>query len=290
MLTIVSGLTAAFSYAVADLLSLRVARTLGTVRVLALVLPVGLAVVLPVSLLRDGLPAGEEQWMAVGFAVAGGVTYLATGFTILAALKVGELSLVIPLVSLQSAFTVVMAWLGGERPTVLLALALAGAVVGGALAAYRGRVTTTAGAGWALLTAMLMALTMLFTGQTGAISWVSQIMWSRLASLAIFVPIAVLALRQQPERAAGGIRMTLADCGLKMKLLCVAVGLLDLAALSAMTVAVRTGPLAVAGVTVAQSATIAVLLGVTLLKERPRPQQVAGVVLTLIAVSVLSAT
>jgi len=69
---------------------------------------------------------------------------------------------------------------------------------------------------------------------------------------------------------------------------CVAAGLLELLGLMAATIAVQLGPLAVAGVTVSQYATVAVVLGVVLLRERLRAHQLIGVGCTVVAVSLLS--
>lgn len=72
------------------------------------------------------------------------------------------------------------------------------------------------------------------------------------------------------------------------RMLCVGSGLLELGAFVALTMAVQRGPLAVAGVTIAQYATAAVILGLVFLKERPRRHQMAGVVCTVAAVTILS--
>jgi drug/metabolite transporter (DMT)-like permease len=50
------------------------------------------------------------------------------------------------------------------------------------------------------------------------------------------------------------------------------------------------GPVSIASVLLAQFATVVAILGVTVLHERPAPHQLAGVVLAIVATSVLALT
>ena len=68
----------------------------------------------------------------------------------------------------------------------------------------------------------------------------------------------------------------------------VGAGLFDAVAFLLLAVAISLGPLAVASVTIAQAGTMAALMGFIVLRERLRGLQVAGVVLTLIAVTLLA--
>ena len=65
-------------------------------------------------------------------------------------------------------------------------------------------------------------------------------------------------------------------------------GSFDAAGFMLLATAISLGPLAVASVTVAQSGTMASLLGLVALGERLRGLQVVGVVLTLVAVTLLA--
>ena len=286
MFTVLIGLLSAVFYAFHDLLAQRVSRLAGLIRVLCWVIPTGVVILVPTALLVDGLPATGAQWRAVAYCAAAGAFYLATWFAILRALQVGDLSLVAPLASLEGFFIAVFALLKGETFTSLMGLGIALAVLGGTLAAVQGRARSAAGAGWALLTGVLWATAIIFFDQAGELSWLSQAAWSRITSLILFVPVAVWALaRAQGPGQTRGPRNVL---GRKGAAICVGAGVLEVLGLVAMTLAVKRGPLAVAGVTVSQYATVAVILGLVLLKERPRPHQVAGVICTIAAVTILS--
>ena len=64
---------------------------------------------------------------------------------------------------------------------------------------------------------------------------------------------------------------------------------MDAGALIAFAAATAIGPLSVVGIIVAQTGTMAVLLGMVLLGERPSRTQMLGIVLTLAAVTLLGA-
>ncbi len=346
MLTVLSGLLSATSYAFSDLFSQCMSRRVGLTRVLVWVLTIGIVVVVPTALLVDGVPHGGAQWRAVGYSMGAGALYLGAYFTLLAALKVGDLSLVAVLSSLQGLFTTVFAIIGGEKVTPLLGLGLGLAIVGGALAAAQGRAKTARGSGWAVLSGLIFALTMVVFDRAGDISWLSQAAYSRLTSAVLFVPLAVVVLRRARSRrlgsagtdenvaqtaavangakadtvsAAAAGAAVVADAGGAVSdspaadpaadpptahlpqadpaaplsrseaLTCAAAGILELLGLVLITVSIQLGPLSVAGVTAAQFGTVAVILGLVLLKERPRKHQLVGVVFTMVAVSLLSA-
>ena len=288
MFTVIAGLLSAVFYALHDLLAQRLSRAGGLVRVLCWIIPTTAVIVVPLALVADGFPATGARWTAVAYSAAAGVFYLATWFTMLRALQVGDLSLVAPLASLEGLFIAGYAVLRGEDLTALLGVGVALAVIGGTLAVVQGRAHSTAGAGWALLTGVLWALAVICFSQAGELSWLSQAAWSRVTTLMLFVPIAAVWLSR--ARKAGAERSPRKQGALSWpnRALCLGAGLLELAGLAAMTLAVQRGPLAVAGVTVAQYATVAVILGLVFLKDRLRPHQIAGVVCTLVAVSILS--
>lgn len=283
MTTVVLGLASALFYALHDLLTQRLSRAYGLILVLSWIIPVGAVIVVPAALGTDGLPATAAEWGAVGYSAAAGVCYLATWFTIVRALQVGDLSLVAPLASLEGLFIAVYAIVRGTDLALLTGVGIGLAVVGGTLAAMQGRARSAAGAGWALLTSLLWTLTVVFFDRAGEISWLSQAAWSRLITLVLFVPVAIVVLgRSAKSRRSMGM-------GWPTRALCVGSGLLEVGAFAAMTLAVQRGPLAVAGVTIAQYATAAVILGLVFLRERPRRHQIVGVVCTVVAVSILGA-
>jgi len=283
VVTVVLGLASALLYALHDLLTQRLSRAHGLILVLCWIIPVGAVIVVPLALAVDGLPSTAAEWGAVGYSAAAGVFYLATWFTIVRALQIGDLSLVAPLASLEGLFIAVYAIVRGTDMTALTVVGIGLAVIGGTLAAMQGRARSAAGAGWALLTSVLWTLTVICFDRAGEISWLSQAAWSRVTTLVLFVPVVIVVL----GRSAAAWRP--AEMGWPTRALCVGSGLLEMGAFAAMTLAVQRGPLAVAGVTIAQYATAAVILGLVFLKERPRRHQIVGVACTVVAVSILGA-
>ena len=288
VVTVTIGLLSAMLYALHDLVAQNVSRRFGVVRVLCWIVPVGAVIVVPVALLVDGMPAGAAQWLAVAYCAGAGACYLATWFTMLRALTVGNLSLVAPLSSLDGLIVALAGIAAGESVTPLLGVGVALAVVGGLLTATEGRARSTAGAVWALLTGVLWASAMLLFNEAGELSWLSQTAWSRATGLILFVPVAVAVLRRERSPSAGRTSASRRRLGPAGAAICLGAGLLELLGLLAMTMAIRRGPLMIAGVTIAQYATATVLLGLFLLGERPRRHQVIGVGCTLVAVSLLS--
>jgi len=276
MVTIVSGLLSSLSYATSDMLSQKVTRYMSTLRVVFWVLLVGVVLVLPPMLILDGLPSGGDEWRSALVAAVAGVFYVGAYFTLLAGLRVGDLSLVTALSSLQGAFVAAFAIVGGEHVTAAVAIGLVLAVLGGTLAAVQGRAQTTAGAGWALLSGLLFGVVIVLYDHAQALTWLQVTTVSRTASLAAILPFVF---------AAGAGVWVPRPLGRVL----VAAGALEVLGLVLVNVSVAVGPLAVAGVMVSQFATFGLLLGILVLRERPRPHQVVGVACTIVAVSILSA-
>jgi drug/metabolite transporter (DMT)-like permease len=275
MLTVLSGLGSALSYALSDMLAQRVSRREGIVCVMLWILVTGLAIVLPIALIVDGIPHGSGQWRAVAVSAAAGVMYLGSYSSLLMGLRRGDLSLVAALSSLQGLFAAIFAIIGGEQVTGLLVLGLALGVIGGALAAVQGRAKTAAGAGWALLSGLCFSLVLVLFDRAGDVSWLTQAAVSRLTMVVFFLPVALVL---------GQVVLPL-----KARPIAVGSGALEVTGLALVTVSVQLGPLSVAGVASSQFATFAVLLGLLFLKERPRRHQLVGVACTLAAVTVLAA-
>ena len=276
MVTIVSGLLSSLSYATSDMLSQKVTRYISTLRVVFWVLLVGVVLVVPPTLLIDGLPHGGDQWRSTMVAALAGVFYVGAYFTLLAGLRVGDLSLITALSSLQGAFVAAFAIVfGGEQVTAVVALGLVLAVLGGTLAAYQGRTETTAGAGWALLSGALFGVVIVLYDHAQALTWLQVTTVSRTASLVTIVPfVAAAGAGVWVPKPLGRVLF--------------AAGALEVLGLVLVNLSVAVGPLAVAGVMVSQFATFGLLLGMIVLRERPRPHQLAGVACTIVAVSILS--
>jgi uncharacterized membrane protein len=273
--TVLAGLASSFSYATSDMLSQGVTRRTRALTQVVWVLTTGVVIVVPIALLVDGLPRTTAQWHGAALAALAGVFYVIAFYCLLRGLHVGDLGLVSALNSLQGAYVSVGVILLGAAVTPLLGAALALCVLGAILTSVEGRAKTTRGAPWALASGFLFACVMLCYAYAGGISWLSQSAISRSVSFLIAVPFALLS---------GGFSV---PKDLRVK--AIAAGALELGGLLLVTITFSLGPPTVAGVTTTQFGTFAVLLGYFLLHERPKPQQWAGVVCTIIGVSLLAA-
>ena len=234
----------------------------------------GVVIALPIALFVDGMPTGGAEWHGAGMAALSGVAYFGAFFCLLHGLRVGDLGLVSALKSLEGAYAAVVFVLLGAVVTPLLGMALSLCALGAVLASMEGRARTTKGAAWALASGMCFAGVMVCYRYADGIHWLSQAAISRTVSLAIALPVALLT---------GGLTM---PQGLRTS--SVVAGILELTGVVLLTIALSLGPPTVAGVTAAQVGTFALVLGVTLLKERPRPHQWAGVACTILGVSLLA--
>jgi drug/metabolite transporter (DMT)-like permease len=148
------------------------------------------------------------------------------------------------------------------------------AVVGGVLAATAPGRRTAAGAGWALVAALSFGWALFAFGEAGSLSAVTVVAVSRLASIAVVLPVALL---RSGLALPDGVRP-----------FALGSGLLDVTGFLALAAAVALGPVSVASVLVAQFATFAVILGLVVLGERPARHQLVGVATTLVAVTILA--
>ena len=190
MLTILSGLLSALSYATSDMFSQRVTRETRALTQMVWVLATGAVIILPVALVLRGLP-DEGEWQGAGLAALAGVLYFGALFCLLRGLNVGDLGLISALVSLQGAYLAVTVILLGEPVTPLLGVALALCVTGAVLTSFEGRAGSTRGAPWAFAAGLLFTGVMLCYNY-GEIDWLSQTAISRTVSLAIALPVALL--------------------------------------------------------------------------------------------------
>ena len=273
MLTLLTGLLASLSYASSDMFSQRVTRETRPLTQMVWVLVTGVIVILPIGLLVDGLP-GAGEWRGAGLAALAGALYFGALFCLLHGLQIGDLGLVSALTSLQGAYVAVVVILLGVSVTPLLAVALVLSAGGAVLTSFEGRAKSTRGAPWALAAGALFAGVMLCYAY-GDIGWLSQSAISRTVSLAITLPVALLS---------GGLAVPK-----PMRVRAVGAGLLELGGVMLLTIAFALGPPTVAGVTTTQFGTFAVILGFVLLHERPKPNQWAGIVCTIVGVSLLAA-
>lgn len=316
VLTVVLSLAAALSWGFHDFLIQPATRRVGAFAAVFWVLFVSAAILFVTALAIDGLPSGVAEWRAVAIAAGGGITYVLGVTTLFHALEVGKLSLVTPLVALMGGVAAVAAIVLGERVGFFALLALPLAVAGAVMASVvhdepddqaesseaadradtdrvadqaepdgarlravagsekRARFYAASGAGWALLGALLFGTTFLLYGYAGDISPVSAAGWGRLTGLVVFTPFALLRVDlAMPRRVYW--RTTVC-------------AFLDSGAYVAMTAATALGPIAIASALSAQFATVAVILGLAVRRERPTNVQLTGVGLTIAAVVLFS--
>jgi drug/metabolite transporter (DMT)-like permease len=294
MLTILLGLGTSAGYAMHDFLMVRVVRTVSLWTGLTWSMGTALVILLPLSLVLDGPPAGSAEWRAAGIAVASGLAEAAGLAALLRGLVVGRLSLVTPLACLSGGFVALIMVARGESLSALAAGGLVLAVLGGVLASIErapkeevfgpdpdGRVTrrarrtrATAGAGWALLSAALFGVTMLLLTEASALQPVALAAYGRVGTVAVLLPVALLLRRVRLPRALVR-RAAVAGC-------------FDAAAFVSLAAAITIGPVAVASVMSAQGGLVAAVLGYVVLRERLSPVQYAGVGFTCAAVALLA--
>ena len=274
MLTVLSGLLTALSYSSSDMLSQRITRKTRPLTQMLWVMGFGALVIIPLALVLKGLP-GPGEWRGAGLAALAGVLYFGALLSLFKGLSTGDLGLMSALASLQSAYVAVVVIALGARVTPLLAVALALCVCGAVLASFEGRAKSARGATWAILSGMLFSGVMLCYAY-GDLDWLSQAAISRGVSLLVAVPVALLTGSVVVPK---GLRVT-----------AVGAGALEVCGLLLLTITFALGPPTIAAVTTSQFGTFGVLLGYALLRERPKPNQWAGIVCTIVGVSVLTAT
>ena len=292
MMTIVLGLAAACSYSLYGFGSHRLVRGVSWVTITVAMFATGLILLVVPALLVDGLPFSRQSLGDLGLAAGGGLLYAAATAFFLLALRVGKLSLVTVLACLDGAFAAAVSIGMGERLSALTAAGLVCAAAGGVLAAIERhpgvptagasgdgasrprRWRLAAGAGLALLTSVAMAGVFVAYGAIDVFSPFTTVSIASVAGLSVVLPIAVAGrVLLPPRKQAAGV---------------LGISVLDMLGFLAGTAALALGPVSVAAVLQAQTATLSTLLGVALLHERPAWWQSVGIVATIVGVSVLA--
>jgi drug/metabolite transporter (DMT)-like permease len=304
MLAIVGGLGAALVFATVTLCNSRSSRMIGPTQLLAWVMLIGLAIVLPLVVLEgvpDELDGESGTWLAV--AGIGNVVGLLLAY---AALREGKVGIVAPVVATQGAVAALLAVVAGESigagaGVTLVAIAL-GVVLaglagetgdeagdgGGDASSGRGRPASgtraRSGAGRiAVPRALLYAL-----GAAFAIGWSLYatarasidlpVVWALLPSRLIGVAAVTVPLALRT-----GLRMTREA----LPLVAVA-GVCEVLGFALFALGARHG-IAVSAVLASQFAAVAAVAAYFLFGERLARIQLAGVALIVVGVGVLSA-
>ena len=286
MLAIVGGLGAALVFATVTLCNSRSSRMIGPTQLLAWVMLIGLAIVAPLVALEgvpDELDAESGTWLAV--AGIGNVVGLLLAY---AALRLGKVGVVAPVVATQGAVAALLAVVAGESIGAGTGFALAVIAVGVVLAgrttgsgepaepaheAHPGRERRALS--YALGAAFAIGWSLYATARA---SIDLPVVWALLPSRVIGV-VAVTV----PLALRSGLRMTRAA----LPLVAVA-GVCEVLGFALFALGARHG-IAVSAVLASQFAAVAAVAAYFLFGERLARVQLAGVALIVVGVGVLSA-
>jgi drug/metabolite transporter (DMT)-like permease len=284
MVAILGGLGAAMSWAIATLASSRSSRMIGPMSVLGWVMAVGLVAAIGPALLAR--PVDLDVYEVLGLIVVG-LSHNLGLLLAYAALSIGRVSIVAPIVATEGALAALLSVALGEPLAVSTALLLAVIAVGVVLAAAERSADRPAATSLppeqtrrAALLAMAAALTfsigLVLAGRLGAEgmppAWVMLV--SRTVGVTIIVLPLVLTRRFRLTRAAVP--------------LVVLAGVLEIFGGAVYVVAASEG-VAVAAVLSSQFAAIAAVGAFFLFRERLQRMQVVGVVLIAVGITLLSA-
>lgn len=296
MLAIVGGLGAALVFATVTLCNSRSSRMIGPTQLLSWVMLIGLAIVLPLVVLEgvpDDLDGESGAWLAV--AGIGNVVGLLLAY---AALRVGKVGIVAPVIATQGAVAAVLAVVAGESIGVAAGVMLAVIAVGVVLAGLAGEDAKEAegdeadapaaprdptARALARPHAILYAL-----GAAFAIGWSLYatarasidlpVVWALLPSRVIGVAVVTVPLALRT-----GLRMTREALPLVL-----VAGVCEVLGFALFALGARHG-IAVSAVLASQFAAVAAVAAYFLFGERLARVQLAGVTLIVAGVGVLSA-
>lgn len=283
MIAILGGLGAALCWAVSTLCSSRSSRRSDPLVVVAWMMLVGLVITAPLAVAAgspDRAPASAWVWLAIsgGGNVAGLVL-------VYRAMRLGQVSLVAPLVSTEGAIAAVIALLAGERvaPVALVTLAVIAAGVcvaaipartpsGQPVSPHRARHARAVGL--AGLAAVVFGASLYATGRA---STELPSAWVVLAARAIgaVALAAPLALAGRLRIAPGTLPLLLAS------------GVAEVLGFFSFTWGARHG-IAIASVLSSQFAALSLLGAYLVFGERLGRLQLGGVAVVIVAVAVLS--
>ena len=269
-MTVLFGLSAAFSWAFASVFVQKSSRLVDLRVMLVVMLLISTCLVVPVAVIVDGLQ-GPFNIQALAIPALAGVAGNVGFLLMVKAMKVGSISIVAPIIAIEGGLAAAVAVVLGERPSPATIALLALAAVGAVLVSIEPGRRTAKGAGWALLAAFVYAVMLVAMGYTEQPAMTSAGI-ARVASLLPAIPL-FLMVRQLPPRPA--IKPLLAA------------GTLDAVGFAAFAIAASLGPLTVASVTSAPSASASALIGIFFLRERFHSNHSVALPLSLLAVTFL---
>jgi drug/metabolite transporter (DMT)-like permease len=284
MVAILGGLGAALSWAIATLASSRSSRMIGPMSVLGWVMAVGLVAAIVPALLASPVELGLPE--IVGLIVVG-LSHNLGLLLAYAALSIGRVSIVAPIVATEGALAAVISIMLGEALAIATAVLLGAIAVGVVLAAAERSMDSRTGhaidpavtrraALFAIAAAVTFSIGLVLAGRLGAEgippAWVMFVSRT-LGVLLIVLPLIVTRRFRLTRNALP---------------LVVLAGILEVFGGAIYIVAASEG-VAVAAVLSSQFAAIAAVGGFLLFGERLQRLQLVGVVVIAIGITVLAA-
>jgi drug/metabolite transporter (DMT)-like permease len=279
MIAILGGLGAAAAWAGSTLCSSRSTRMIAPASVVAWIALVGLLITAPL-VVAAGIPSRLDAG-AAGWLLLSGAGNLAGLLVAYLAYRVGDVALIAPIISTEGAIAAVVALAFGESIGAATAATLAVVAVGVALAALPGRAERDIAAGgvsrvvlYAGIAAVCFGASLYATGRAGAelpLVWV-LLPFRLLGTVLVALPLALSGRLALTRRAAP---------------LVLAAGILEVLGFASFTVGAR-HDLAVAAVLSCQFAAMSAVAAYFLFRERLERLQLAGVVVVLAGVTLLS--
>ena len=272
-ITIALGIAAAVCWGAPDLWLAQAARKLRPFPIVFGSILIGTILVLPGALFVD-LPQAWPWQAIVLVLLLGPFQVVAYQFGFIA-FRGGAVSIVAPIIACEGAIAALFVIAGGERVDPLLAVFLPIAIIGvvfAAMGAGGGRAAVVPAIACAVSWGAILALSAPVADDLGAY-W--GFLLTRLSALAVMIPFAL---------RTGAVRAWLDD---RWRVAAWGVG--DSAAYLLFFIAADRGPVAVAGVLVAQFATVAAIVAMVFGRERLLPRQLMGIALVIAAVTGIAA-
>ena len=271
-MTVALGLFAAVGWAFVTLRLASVSRGLDPAVAMFVLLGASLVLTAPLGLALDGVPPAHSRGLAA--AAAAGLLEMSGFLCYLRAVQRGSMAVIAPLIGLEGGVAAVIAVIGGEAVSATLAIGIVMAAIGTSLSCAAPGERTAAGAGWALLAGLQFGVMLTLFGATDELGAFNAVTVARLTALAVLLPVlAVRGWRPTPRP----VLRRIAECGL-----------VDAISFGAFAAAATRGPVSVASVCAAQFSTVAVIVAIVVLRERPAPVQLVGIGLTLVGTTVLA--
>lgn len=276
MAAILLSLGAACLWGASDFLGGLKTRALPLIAVLAISVPAGLLVLVPLVAARgDGLPDGLSCLWGVLAGLAGWAAIAA----LYHALAIGNMGVVAPITALAPVVPFAVGVARDERPSALqlagIAVAIAGVVAVGADRRGERSGRLALGAGFAAVAALGFGAGQLSLAAASDADpyWAALIV--RLTGLAV-VPAALVTARAAVRRARTALRPL------------VALGLMDAAATVLFAVAATRGLVSIVAVLASLSPVVIVLLARVVTHERLAPLQLAGAAAAIAGATLIS--